>query len=212
MRKKAIFLILAVILGAVLINIGGVSAFSIFDFFKSDSVSLSPGSGEIVSDSSVVGLWHMNGDAVDSSSSGNDGSLVGNVDCSVPGKFGNGCRFDGAGDAIDLAENSGLPVYKNNLAYTIAFWVKAPAQSGRNLYAESEGGFGSRTHIGLFQIAIFNGIVIGIIGQPDISGIRRTGRLNMDIIQSNIIGSVNFKGIRKRRRGGGKLNHFTISV
>src|SRR3989338_7095324 len=59
--------------------------------------------GEIVPDVNTIALWHLNGDAVDSAG-GNNGVLVGDTDCSVTGKLGNACSFDGAGDALSLGD------------------------------------------------------------------------------------------------------------
>src|SRR3989344_4023290 len=78
-------------------------------------------SGNLVSGDGLVGLWHLEGDASDSSGSGNDGSLVGNVDCSVAGKFGQGCRFDGEGDYVNFGDVTFLD---NIQAFTVSFWMK----------------------------------------------------------------------------------------
>ena len=78
-------------------------------------------SGNLVSGDGLVGLWHFDGDASDSSGSGNDGSLVGNVDCSVAGKFGKGCRFDGEGDYVNFGDVTFLD---NIQAFTVSFWMK----------------------------------------------------------------------------------------
>src|SRR3989344_2941453 len=40
-------------------------------------------------------LWHLNGNANDSSGNGYNGSLLGGVVCSATGKFNQACSFDG---------------------------------------------------------------------------------------------------------------------
>ena len=91
MKKSVIVLILlGIVLAAIFLRGNGIG-YLIFD-----------SSGGLTADSSVVGLWHMNGNAVDSSGKGNDGIINGGVDCNVQGKFGKGCGFDGVDDYISI--------------------------------------------------------------------------------------------------------------
>ncbi|MBI2097444.1 MAG: hypothetical protein HYT46_00705, partial [Candidatus Vogelbacteria bacterium] len=77
--------------------------------------------------SGLVALWHMNGNAQDSSGRGNHGSIVGNVNCAASGsgKFNQGCSFDGA-SYIDL----GKKISNFSQPFTIAGWVNPSSTSG----------------------------------------------------------------------------------
>src|SRR3989344_7841539 len=48
-------------------------------------------------------LWHLNGNANDSSGNGYNGSLLGNTICTASGKLNQACSFDGNGDSISLS-------------------------------------------------------------------------------------------------------------
>ncbi|MBI2598248.1 MAG: hypothetical protein HYW50_03570, partial [Candidatus Diapherotrites archaeon] len=65
------------------------------------------GGGEIDPNSSVgnglVALWHFNGNASDSVG-GFNGTLFDNTDCSISGRFGQACNFDGNGDYIKFGD------------------------------------------------------------------------------------------------------------
>jgi hypothetical protein len=78
---------------------------------------------EILPDPSVTALWHMNGDATDSSGGGHDGSITGQVDCTASGRYNQGCHFDGDGDYIQIGDASGLT--EGVSAYTVSAWVKS---------------------------------------------------------------------------------------
>jgi len=75
----------------------------------------SPGPG-------LVGLWHFDGDALDSSMSGNTGTLT-NMDilnCWVSGMFGSALSFDGVDDYVDCGSSGSLDFTTN---VTIEAWV-----------------------------------------------------------------------------------------
>lgn len=55
----------------------------------------------------------------------------------VPGQLGNALSFDGVDDYVQVNLTFGLPIYDAlGTPYSIAFWVKAPAQSDRRVYSE----------------------------------------------------------------------------
>ncbi|NRA96206.1 MAG: LamG domain-containing protein [Planctomycetes bacterium] len=76
--------------------------------------------------------------ATDSSPSGNHGTLVGFGGASwTTGTHGGSLSFLGA-QRVDLNMAASLPVYDaSGSPYTIAFWVKAPPQHERRIYAEA---------------------------------------------------------------------------
>ncbi|GBE20482.1 hypothetical protein BMS3Abin17_01223 [archaeon BMS3Abin17] len=84
--------------------------------------------------SGLVSWWDFEGDA-DDKLGRNNGTLMGNSDCSVQGYNGSACYFDGDGDYIDL--NDPFPELEN---FTIIAWVNI---SGNNTGADTRGIFTS---------------------------------------------------------------------
>ena len=80
--------------------------------------------------SNLVGLWHFDGDANDSSGviPPNGGTLYNFVSpcCWVMGKFGNALSFDGSDDYVEVASPNNLDIAN---AITVQAWIK-PAGSG----------------------------------------------------------------------------------
>lgn len=82
-----------------------------------------------------VGHWKMDekvsGDAktiYDTSGNGSNGTTyyganATGMDCTVPGKLGNGCHFDGADDYIEVGDNSALELTSD---FTVSLWLKTP--------------------------------------------------------------------------------------
>ncbi len=117
--------------------VGFVSAGFFSDFFDGFGDGIT-GHAVITEDcSDVVGLYHFDGDAEDSSGKGNNGSVVGAS--SVDGKVGSGAfEFDGVGGYVDVAQTSGLPVYSPSNSYSISLWFNnANELSNRVLFSES---------------------------------------------------------------------------
>jgi len=57
----------------------------------------------------------------------------------VAGHAGNALSFDGVDDYVAIPTGPGLPVYDGRgTPYSIAFWVKAPAQADRRVYSEQQ--------------------------------------------------------------------------
>ncbi|MFA6183740.1 MAG: LamG domain-containing protein [Parcubacteria group bacterium] len=88
-----------------------------------------------------VGEWKMDekvaGDAktiYDTSGNGNDGTThwganASGMDCSVPGKFGSGCGFDGVDDYVSVANNSVLDIADNG-NFSFGGWFKISSNTG----------------------------------------------------------------------------------
>jgi hypothetical protein len=78
--------------------------------------------------------------ANDSGPLGNHGQLVNQAaPVWVAGRFGNALQFDGVDDYIAIAAGQGLPVYRGTgTPFSIAFWVKAPAQADRRVWSEQQ--------------------------------------------------------------------------
>jgi len=81
------------------------------------SPSFSPPVNDYPSPDNIIMLMHMDGGATDSKG-GNDGSVIG-ADCSVSGKFGEGCEFGNVGGYIDVDDNGLEPS-----EITVSTWVK----------------------------------------------------------------------------------------
>lgn len=78
--------------------------------------------------------------ASDSGPRGNHGLLVNFLGVPwVPGHSGNALSFDGVDDYVSVPSGQGLPVYDGRgTPFSIAFWVKAPAQADRRVYSEQQ--------------------------------------------------------------------------
>ena len=70
-------------------------------------------------DPGLVGLWHFDDNALDSSGNGNDGTVYGGVGY-VAGMFDNALSFDGTDDYVEVAHADSLDMTS---AYTVEAWV-----------------------------------------------------------------------------------------
>ena len=99
------------------------------------SPQLAGGGGEIDPGSSLgnglVALWHLNGGALDAKGT-NNGSLKGNTVCSVAGKFGQACSFDGDGDYVEVPYNNVFNISQNLSLSAWVFVNQFDAASGYN--------------------------------------------------------------------------------
>lgn len=109
---------------------------------KGATVTMGGGNPDTSLSQGLIGYWKMDeasGTLADSSGNANTGTWNGTGSSHYTvGKFGNGSGFNGTDDYIQVAENSGLPVYRTT-GYSIAFWVKAVNNSDndRKLFAEA---------------------------------------------------------------------------
>jgi hypothetical protein len=89
----------------------------------------------------LIGEWHLDGDAKDTSGNGNDGALAGNVTF-TPGRYGkalalnrvalNGVAPNGAGDYVTVPDSASLKDGQTGL--TVAAWVKMERLPAPNTY------------------------------------------------------------------------------
>jgi len=68
----------------------------------------------------LVGLWHLDGDADDSSGHGNHGTIYGDS-AFVPGMFAQALRFDGQGDYVNLTASN---IILDSDTFTIEAWFR----------------------------------------------------------------------------------------
>ena len=94
-------------------------------------------------ESGLVGHWTFDGPDVtttvtDRSGQNNHGYFVGGATSSakVIGKLGQALQFDGSGARVEVTQNSGLPLYSTNTAYSVSGWVKGAAQVGPVIFNE----------------------------------------------------------------------------
>lgn len=72
--------------------------------------------------SGLLGLWHLDSSATDSSGRNEHGTLLGGLVCTAAGKFGTGCAFDGTDDRIQLRPHGAADILPGN-NFTITAWV-----------------------------------------------------------------------------------------
>ncbi len=70
---------------------------------------------------SLVGHWKLNGNALDSSTKGNDGTVT-NALVTNKGKFKQAYEFDGVDNYINVSDNSGLDFTSED--FSISIWIK----------------------------------------------------------------------------------------
>ncbi len=93
---------------------------------------------KILSQTSPVGLWHLNDGsgaaAEDSSGNGNDGTLtnMNTSTCWVDGKLDNGLDFDGTDDYVVIADD---PVFDITGEITVEAWIYPASVSGDQVIA-----------------------------------------------------------------------------
>jgi hypothetical protein len=105
MKKLVYLTVLALILGLVLTGCSLLSNISQVPATDQSGMSyLTKGVPLFATD--LVGLWHFDGDADDSSDYGNDGTVNG-ADW-VGGKFGNALSFDGVDDYVEVGSDSSI--------------------------------------------------------------------------------------------------------
>jgi len=116
--KKLIYLIIIVLIsgliltGCLLSNVGQVPA---TEQSGITYLTKNPGSPDL------VGLWHFDGDALDSSGYGNDGTIIGATYAGIANAmFGDALSFDG-NDYVEVPDSSSLDITVN---ITVEGWIK----------------------------------------------------------------------------------------
>jgi len=86
----------------------------------------------------LVGWYRCLGNANDSSGRGNNGTVTAaTLTVDRNGNPDSAYHFDGTSSVINLSQVSGLPVYSDVEAYSVAMWVRGEAdQADRRIYAE----------------------------------------------------------------------------
>jgi len=75
----------------------------------------------IPSGENVLLYLPMDGDVLDGSGNGNDGTINGDVDCSVEGRIGKGCRFNDDGGYILFGQDN---IVGGSSAMSVSIWFK----------------------------------------------------------------------------------------
>ncbi len=95
----------------------------------------------------LQGYWPFDGDVLDASGTGNDGTLFGaSFDANVPGQLGSGqsLNFNGGSDRVSVAASPTL----NSPAFTLSYWVQDPGQIQNFNRITSRGGDSFETAVG----------------------------------------------------------------
>jgi hypothetical protein len=145
MKKLSYLIVLTLILGLVLTgcllsNVGQVPATEQSGItYLTKDLSLAD----------LVGLWHFDGDAFDSSEKGNHGSVYGDAEF-IDGKFGKALSFDGIDDYVDCGNEASL---RPSEGITVEAWVNyGEFSTGSGGYAAiCEGYYYGNTGFMLYQ-------------------------------------------------------------
>ncbi len=81
----------------------------------------------------LVSWWRMNNNANDEMGA-NNGILQGGMSCSISGKYGNACGFDGVDDSINISSTKDDINFKNK-DFSILLWAKINNFNADNGYA-----------------------------------------------------------------------------
>ena len=90
----------------------------------------------------LKGWYRMLGGATDSSGNANTGTTHGSPSLTSDKYSNSNSAYQlviASSQYISLAQTSGLPIYSIANAYTVAFWINAPAASGINAWVYNEG-------------------------------------------------------------------------
>ena len=136
---------------------------------------------EVMKNLGAVAWWRFEGNA-DDEVGGHDGTINGNVDCEVSGRFGKGCDLDGSGtvDGVTPGGNVGVTEsitntitdnYPNGVTYSVWINVDTDAVDRMSLFR----GAGTIRHIEIYsslkhfrtEAALDNGYSFGTDSFPD---------------------------------------------
>jgi len=106
------------------------------------------GDNELLNETGLVGHWNLNGNALDSSGEGNDGTVTGAI-VTNKGKFKQAYEFDGVNDQIEIADGD----WNEFSDLTVSAWIKpnilidtteilgsGTSTASYNLFLDSNGG------------------------------------------------------------------------
>ena len=95
----------------------------------------------VAADPSLVGWWQFDGDTLDSSGNGRDGSLVGDAQLVDNGLFGGALALDGSGDYVNIDGYLGiLAVDGVQNPFTVACWLKTTGNAEMVTWGNTPGG------------------------------------------------------------------------
>ena len=122
MKKYYFFIIIALILGLVLTGCSLLSNISQVPATGQSGITYLTKNG--ILDPFLVGLWHFDTDANDSTAYNNDGTFEGNPDIISAGYFSNAVSFDGTNDYVKIADAPSLNITQG----TWEAWIKFDAK------------------------------------------------------------------------------------
>jgi hypothetical protein len=128
MKKYYFIIIVALILGLVLTGCTLLSNIGQAPATEQSGITYLTKNGPPIPSTSLVGLWHFDGDALDSSGNDNDGDVYG-ATAGVPGKFGNALNFDGVDDYASIPHSTSLDI---SSVITVEAWIKADTLGSQN--------------------------------------------------------------------------------
>ncbi|MBE3085146.1 MAG: LamG domain-containing protein [Bacteroidetes bacterium] len=118
MKKLVYLIVLALILGLVLTGCSLLSNVGQTPATEQGSITYLTKNGPLPD---LIGLWHFDGDALDSSGSGNTGTLV-NGPLWEAGKFGQALSFDGVNDYVSVNDSISLSSIEDGGTWEL--WIK----------------------------------------------------------------------------------------
>ena len=158
MKKLYYLIVLTLILGLVLTgcllsNVGQVPATgqSGISYLTKNGLDLDPG---------LVGLWHFDGDALDSSMNSNDGTLMGDASW-TSGKFNNALNLDGTEDYVSVDDSDSLDI---TTGLTIEAWVHTDVSISGSTQMQIVDK-GEHNYSSAYMLMIYNGDIYGRVNK-----------------------------------------------
>jgi len=95
----------------------------------------------VAADPSLVGWWQFDGDILDASGNGRDGSLVGDAQLVDNGLFGGAVALDGSGDYVNIDGYKGIGAVDGvQQPFTVANWFKTTGNAEMVTWGDNPGG------------------------------------------------------------------------
>ena len=162
MKKLSYLIVLALILGLVLTGCSLLSNISQVPATDQSGITYLT---KAFPPPNLVGLWHFDGDALDSSGKGNYGTLQGDATFAT-GKFGQALSLDGTSDYVEVADSPSLDDVTGEL--TIEAWVRANVTiSGTTQMQIVDKG--EHTSSSGYMLMIYNGDLYGRVNKAGIT-------------------------------------------
>lgn len=126
----------------------GTVLYMTYDGKKPDYAVTDTYGAQAVWTNSYAAVWHMDqGDVVDSTANGINGTAVGNPQV-ITGGLGKALQFDGNNDGVNLGKPASL-LFENNDSFSVSCWTYKTVNGYQRIYCADAGGGDDGYRIGI---------------------------------------------------------------